>query len=146
MSNRPRNVRCPFCGKFMYLTMKGINDKNVLTRTYGHDCGPAHEQRYVQREFQSADGKHWFYVVGAGSYSDFLGRRHTWTENGKNLSDITKIERWANSVTRAYKLKAVLDDFKSEDGIMLYDEDEKKTMYVSYVNPETGVIFLKHKN
>lgn len=147
MSNEPKNVRCPFCGKFMYLSVEGVYENNILYKRYCHTCGPEEQHRYVAREFWSADGENWFYVDGSGSYDDFLSLRHTWTERRSGLSnDATKVklERWSKDYIRAYKLKVLFDEFSDLDAITLYDKDAQSTMKISYVNKDTGVIFLEH--
>lgn len=145
MSNKPKNVRCPLCGKFMHLNAEILNHKNVIVRHYVHMCGPEQEHRLAQREFQSADNKHWYYVRGAGTYTDFQGRKHVWTESGDKLSEVQKIERWATGITRAHSLKTWITAQDDLDSIMLYDEDEQKQAVISYANLNTGVLFLKHK-
>lgn len=95
MGKRPKNVRCPFCGKFMKKSKETLSDTGFRVQSFSHqhcrDGGMSYS--FASKSFATPDGEKWFYIGGAKTYQDLHGVHDCGMPNCTYVTDVAVIDR-----------------------------------------------------
>lgn len=93
MGNRPKNVRCPFCGKFMKKNKETLSDTGFRVLSFSHhNCRKAAFSSFANKVYATPDGEKWFYIGGARMYRNDTGCHDYGIPNFKYITDVTVID------------------------------------------------------
>ena len=94
MGNRPKNVRCPFCGEFMKKNKETLSDTGFRVLAFSHhNCRKGASSSFVNKVYATPDGEKWFYMGGARMYCDDAGCHDYGIPNFKYATDVAVIDR-----------------------------------------------------
>lgn len=94
MGKRPKNVRCPFCGKFMKKNNETLSDTGFRVLSFSHhNCRKGAFSSFTNKIYATPDGEKWFYIGGARMYCTGVGCHNFGIPNFKYTTDVAVIDR-----------------------------------------------------
>ena len=94
MGNRPKNVRCPFCGKFMEKDNAELPYCGFQALKFSHhDCRGDASSSFAQKIYVTPDGEKWFYFGGAHREDIGAGCYDYGIPNIEYTTDVSVLDR-----------------------------------------------------
>lgn len=94
MGNRPKNVRCPVCGKFMKKNNEALSDTGFRILGFSHhDCRNGTFSSFTNKFYATPDGEKWFYIGGANIFCNSTGYHDFGIPDYACTTDVTTVDR-----------------------------------------------------
>lgn len=94
MGKRPKNVRCPVCGKFMKKNKETLSDSGFRVLSFSHhNCREGAFSSFANKVYATSDGEKWFYIGGANTFCNSAGCHEFGIPNYGYTTDVTTVDR-----------------------------------------------------